>query len=521
MATGLPSMAYGDGIRKRKQVKFGGYNHTLAAENGDLWDMENLTSDFYPLLSPRTRRWTCRTLTKPNGLYAHDGLYWADGTGFYADGELKGIVTDGHKKFTSLGAYIVILPDKKYYNRLTGDFGALESSWSGSAKIQDGTYAGEEAKANTIYAVGAGAKFNEGDAVTISGATTHPENNKTAIIREIDGDNLRFYENTFTISDGGDSETLQLSRTVPELDYICENENRLWGCKGDTIYASKLGDIFNWNVFDGVATDSFAVDVASTGDFTACCSYLGYPCFFKEEHIYKVYGDKPSNFQVMGSASLGVEKGSDESLAIAGETLFYLSRTGIVAWSGGIPQSVSAAFGTQRFRNGVAGSDGTKYFVSLQDTTGVHQLFAFDTRTNLWHREDSTHASEFARVGDELYFLENGTLRTVYGTAGTKDGPVGWMAETGIMTYGLVGKKYVSRINLRMQLPKGSSVDFWVQYDSDGVWRHCGHIEGRGLRTFLLPIRPARCDHLKFRLTGKGEMKLFSLARVLEAGSDA
>ena len=62
--------------------------------------------------------------------------------------------------------------------------------------------------------------------------------------------------------------------------------------------------------------------------------------------------------------------------------------------------------------------------------------------------------------------------------------------------------------------------DFWVQYDSDGVWRHCWHIEGRGLRTFLLPIRPARCDHLKFRLTGKGELKLFSLARVLEGGSD-
>ena len=199
MAIGLPSMAYGDGISKRKQVKFGGYNHTLAAENGDLWDMENLTSDFYPLLSPRARRWTCRTLTKPNGLYAHDGLYWVDGTGFYADGELKGSVTDGHKKFTSLGAYIVILPDKKYYNRLTGDFGTLEAEWSGSAKIQDGTYAGEEAKANTIYAAGAGAKFNEGDAVTISGCTVHTENNKTAIIREIDGDYLRFYENTFTI----------------------------------------------------------------------------------------------------------------------------------------------------------------------------------------------------------------------------------------------------------------------------------------------------------------------------------
>ena len=140
----------------------------------------------------------------------------------------------------------------------------------------------------------------------------------------------------------------------------------------------------------------------------------------------------------------------------------------------------------------------------------------------MWHREDSTHAADFARVDDELYFLEDGTLKTCLwvgrdaGRQSTVDGGDGdhdvWAGRE---------KVCVSRINLRMQLPKGSSVDFWVQYDSDGVWRHCGHIEGRGLRTFLLPIRPARCDHLKFRLTGKGEMKLFSLARVLEAGSNA
>ena len=232
------------------------------------------------------------------------------------------------------------------------------------------------------------------------------------------------------------------ARRVPDMDFVVEQGNRLWGCKYgivdgrpvNEIYASKLGDIFNWNVFDGVATDSFAVDVASTGDFTACCSYLGYPCFFKEEHIYKVYGDKPSNFQVMGSASLGVERGSDESLAIAGETLFYLSRTGIVAWSGGIPQSVSAAFGTQRFRNGVAGSDGTKYFVSLQDTTGVYQLFAFDTRTNLWHREDSTQAVGWG-WNEELYCLDatgklwmNGNARSVPQGA-VQEALVAWKAE--------------------------------------------------------------------------------------------
>ncbi|CAN4034983.1 hypothetical protein PKCEKB_PKCEKB_19180, partial [Dysosmobacter welbionis] len=91
--------------------------------------------------------------------------------------------------------------------------------------------------------------FKAGDAVTIAGCTKHPENNKTPVIREIDGDKLYFYEYIFTL-DGEDGVTpytetgeLSVSRTVPDLLFVCENENRLWGCDKTTIYASKLGDI--------------------------------------------------------------------------------------------------------------------------------------------------------------------------------------------------------------------------------------------------------------------------------------
>lgn len=145
MSVGLPQMLYSDGIKKAKQTEFKGYNHNLYAQDGELWDMKNLTSDLYPLLSPRLPRYIVETLTKPNGFYAKDGMYWVDGTGFYADGEKKGDVADSRKQFTSIGAYIIILPDKKWYNRLTGEFGDMEASWSGSAKIQDGTYVGESA----------------------------------------------------------------------------------------------------------------------------------------------------------------------------------------------------------------------------------------------------------------------------------------------------------------------------------------------------------------------------------------
>ena len=82
--SGLPEMVYRDGITKRGQVQFGGYNHTPAAQDGELWDMRNLSSEYYPLLSPRRPRRHLRYIIKANGFYAHDGLFWVDGTGFYA-----------------------------------------------------------------------------------------------------------------------------------------------------------------------------------------------------------------------------------------------------------------------------------------------------------------------------------------------------------------------------------------------------------------------------------------------------
>lgn len=523
----LPDMVHADGIRKYGQTRFGGYDHRLAAGDGTLWDMKNLTSDLAPLLSARRPRYLVETLAKPNGLYAKDGLYWVDGTVFYAGGEKKGEVSDGRKQFAALGAYIIILPDKAYYNRLTGEFGSLEASWSGNAKIQDGTYAEEEAEANTIYASGADwdSIFKVGDAVTISGAKTHESNNQTIVIREIDGDNLRFYENSFTINKGGDTEELTVRREVPELDFLCENENRLWGCKGDTIYASKLGDPFNWNVFDGVSTDSYAVDVGSAGDFTGCFSYRGYPVFFKEEQIYKVYGDKPSNFQVMSSASLGVEAGSYASLAIAGETLYYLSRVGVVAYSGGIPQSVAAPFGTDRYRNGVAGSDGVKYYVSLEDGTGAHTLFVYDTQKGVWHKEDSLEAVGFG-WDTELYFLGadgrlwlNGNTRTVPEDA-APEGAVESMAEFADFTEGDANKKGTAKLQVRMELDAGASVKIEMQFDSDGEWREVTTLSATVKRSFYLPIIPRRSDHFRIRFSGTGGWRLYSLVRESYSGSE-
>ena len=489
----LPQMAYRDGISKYKTVVFGGLDRNIGAGDGTLWDMQNMTGDYYPVIGNRKHRYTVGHYANPHGMFAHDSLFIAAGNKLYKDGvEVSGITLDedSDKKFVSLGAYVVILPDKVYYNTIPDDdgnydYGYIDTELRVSCRIIDGTYAGESAKLNTLEFFGFDAEFDwrdyfkVGDAVKIWGFSHTPE--KTSIIREIEAKKLIFYENTFDEEET--SVNAKISRLMPDLDFICENENRLWGCKGDTIYASKLGDIFNWNVFDGLSTDSYAVNVGSAGDFTACTSYLGYPIFFKEDQIYKVYGNKPANFQVMSSASLGVEKGSAKSLAVAGEVLFYLSRAGMVAYSGGTPSNIHHAFGEVRYRNAVAGSNGLKYYVTMEHD-GENTLFVYDTRIGQWYKEDSTQASAFA-WNEDLYLLSaNGDLIMYEDARTIPDGAVaeadfdssiefGDFVETEGTRRGYIpNRKGTSKLQLRLELDPGAVVDVYIKYDNDEDWTH-------------------------------------------------
>lgn len=519
----LPRAVHADGVRKQVQTEFGGYDHRRGAGDGTLWDMKNLTSLETPLIAARPPRVRVRSLAKGNGLAAYDELYWVDMDRFYVDGVHKGTVSDSRKVFAQLGNYLVIFPDKKYYDRGTDTFGSLESSWSGSISFQDGTIYGEAAEGCAIVTDGTAFPFSVGDAVEISGCTSHSENNKTAVIREIsaNGKTLTFYENTFTT--GAESGTVTVSRSVPDMDFLCVNENRLWGCKGDTIYASKLGDPFNFNVFDGVTTDSYAVDVGSEGDFTGACSYLGYPCFFKENHIYKVYGDRPSNFQVMSSSDLGVVKGSGMSFGSAGAILFYLSRAGIVAYSGGVPEIISAPFGNVRYKNAVGGSDGVRYYVSMEDDAGQRSLFVYDTRYNVWHREDNLPILAFG-WHDGLWAMDQYYLWSMDGMnapeGSREEHTVESFAEFGDWTESRPERKGVSHVELRAELEAGSTLKVLIQYDSDGVWREVKTLVTERKRSFFLPIIPRRCDHMRLRLEGTGMWRLYSLTRNLYVGSE-
>ena len=101
---------------------FAGYNHNLRIGDGEFYEMENLTSSYYPLLSQRERRATVMSLAGVQGLLAKDALAWIkDGILYYnglsMEPAMYGVkLTQGEKQMVSMGAYICVFPDGWYFN---------------------------------------------------------------------------------------------------------------------------------------------------------------------------------------------------------------------------------------------------------------------------------------------------------------------------------------------------------------------------------------------------------------------
>ena len=574
---------------------FGGYNHNLLIGDGEFYDMKNLSSADYPVLAPRKKRGIYAAPTNPQGLIAKDSLCYVDGSNFVINGYSvpMGLSVDAEmcpKTLISMGAYVIIMPDKMYINTAKNDdeeafdFGNIEASittegtvsfelckldgtgygttvtsptapeiteemennpsliplWMDTASEpntlrQYSTYQGEWTTIATTYikisALGIGEPFVEGDGVMISGIlpTELSDLNSSMVIWKKDNDYIVVKGILNHVAT--QEEPVTVARKMPDMDFIIESQNRLWGCKyGITedgkvvneIYASKLGDFKNWNCYPRISTDSYYVSVGTDGPFTGAINHLGYPIFFKEYCMHKVYGNYPAQYQVQTTTCRGVQRGCSKSLSIVNEILYYKSRSAVCAYDGSLPVEMSKALGEITYHDAVAGTHGNKYYISMADSNDEYHLFVYDTARGMWHREDNTHAIDFCSCRGDLFLIDgaDNKIKSVNGDGDPEEKAIKWVAESGVWGTDSPDKKYISRLDVRMSLNVGTRVIFLVQYDSSGEWEHLCTMMGTSLRTFSVPIKPKRCDHLRLRIEGEGEAKIYSISRTIEQGSD-
>jgi hypothetical protein len=399
----------------------------------------------------------------------------------------------------------------------------------------------EDSKGNVIYSENTNwtnEGFRVGDAVRITrpGYTYEP-----MIIRDIYGPDhyLRFDENVFVLTPSG-TESITVKRSIPDLDGAFEHEQRIWGWKGSTIYASKWNDPLNWEVFDGLESDSWSWTMDGAGDIAGGIVYQGYPTFFKEDKVVRIYGDRPSQYRVMEVSAMGVHPGCGKSLAIAGDTLYYVSRNGLAAFSGGYSRDIHTEFGELRFTQAVAGSDGRRYFLSAYDAQEGWALYVYDTVFGTWFREGLDHMTYFTCDRGNLYWLKGDAYKYIEldGHAPTPP-PYAAMEEaitsevefnsftgnywTSGRGYGNPSRKGTSKIQLRVTLEAGSYLAVSMLFEGGGESDEIPVKRldaGDGMHSYYLPIIPRRSDNYKIILRGYGDWTLNSLVREEYSGSD-
>lgn len=412
---------------------------------------------------------------------------------------------------------------------------------------------------NTDYewkiADGAYTQINNSNAVEVTKLGTLAEGMQVYVTSVVNGSEIdlgeRIMKDEKTVKGGlylayGMTE-LKLECKPPIMDFMFECGNRMWGCRYglnhhgefvNEIYASALGDFKNWSKFAGVSTDSFIASIGTDGPFSGACNYLGYPIFFKENCIHKVYGAYPAQYQVQTTMcpGMGVEKGSDRSLSVCASQLYYKAKNCIAAYDGNYPVSVSSVFGPDMNKYGVsvAGSYREKYFITMKNNEagsvfaeeGVDkETFVYYPRLGKWIKDRPVgvpQAKWYLTTEDNLEyaFYKDGNYMGRYIGQMTSGYPA-WSATSGIWQITSPDKKYVSKLTLRMTLPATSTFKAEIEYDSSGDWKTVvEELNGNGLASFNLPILPRRCDHLRLRISGSGDCKIYSITKTIEEGSD-
>ncbi|NLZ46599.1 MAG: hypothetical protein GX896_07910 [Clostridiales bacterium] len=471
-----------------KTVQFLGINKGLTTAEGELSDACGLCTNNFPVLSSRTPRATRKTLRGNRYRISKNNLIHEFGTGHIRTSTFYGFIKDS---FITISDF----SDKDGNLNITA-LGCLN---------------------NDILVLPANR------VVTINIIDLGEKDEDIPVIEIIESD----------------SDAPVFAR------FLVTDDNRLWCCSSEKheIYASKLGDAKKWNVYKGLASDSYAVTVGSDGDFTGSASYQGYVHFFKENLIHRIYGNKPANYQINTINQIGVKAGSEKTICEVNGCLYYLSTRGVARFDGSQATIISKSLGN-RFYGKHAGTLGKKYYITMKiDDESEYKIYCYDTEKKIWHIEDIINCEYvfcdshllITYVDEENYdeespndlfiseieysaqtWIDQGATTEYMGVVE----PVAWYAVFAPTIEGSFDKKYISKLQLHCETGEDTVFQVDIKYDNDCDFVTLATFRGLKRETKNIPIIPKRHERFQIRIKGKGEIKLYGYTKTISHGSE-
>ncbi|MBE6548302.1 MAG: hypothetical protein E7667_05440 [Ruminococcaceae bacterium] len=382
----------------------------------------NFTADYYPWLGSRNRMMrSTGNFDYSDGFGIHNGVvYFCDDCGFWYDGERKFDISEGKKKFSHYNGKILIFPDMMYYDPSCGEYNKFGvSTGQIPYKIANRNVAGvdwgmscissDEVNLTDFFEAGDGIKITGNHDVGIGGFHT---------IIGTDKKNGVLFFNKCEFGEKSDSIwylTGTLSHGAPQsCDAACVCGGRVWVAGDNKIYASTINDEHNWAVGGDDDKSSFVCDFDREEKITACIEFEGSPIFFSNTKIYKIYGDRASNFNLRCCADWGgIPDDTADTVAVLKNKIFYLSRHGLTVFDGNTPRVIYNLPFEYKNNKVIADTDGKKYYVCVIGEDGG-EFYVYDELSGQWHDWGQYSFSSFfvyrgalgASRGNTIYWID-------------------------------------------------------------------------------------------------------------------
>ncbi len=555
-------------------LQFGGLNRRETGNEGEFSDMNNIAGGQNPCITVRKGRAEAFSVKDTSGkevniqamiapkyengpLTAFTGVA---GGAFYYNGEKtpfedagKTLPEDEKMKISGndicladFNGVIIICPQMYYFSYVPepdtavrkmekGFYGAAVKAYSSGNPEEDAEVINYLEKAN-----GWGDTFKSGDCIFLKGFEGDLAVNNTVsidskfeeaddsrplsvVVQKIEGNKLYFQMTNrrgklMVLKNGtknasGQAATLDVYIPIPDMNWVCVHNNRLWGTNpnGEQIYASKLGDAFNFNTFAGLGTDSWYSEIGTKGGFVGIVSFRDSVVAFKRDFIHHVYGDKPSSFsiptQIEDCGCIDIK-----SAAVAGGNLYFLGYRGFYAYTGGNATLISDKL-NMTYTGAAAMTDGRNYYVHAQRSDGKTEFLKFDAELGAWYKEDDINLAGYVRWNNNLYAAEGGHVWRLDGdNSGVK-----WFFDTTVITEDTMQTKGVFDLFLRVDNKGGKDISVYILRDN-GETRLCGTIKDDAFRTHRVPVRFQMGDSCKIRVEGTGDCVIHGIERTVYAG---
>ena len=457
----------------------------------------------------------------------------------------KKLITVGNRLVVGeSGNYLHIKDGEKEFHKVAGEFSlpivgrrctfgrddntikySYASSRNGGAEFEFWSYDGDGDNYKTI--ADALSTLGTGFSVTIKDKTYYMNSKSAKYERKLvagwvsGGNVIEEYAETLTITatdsledfeyESGRNKTVTatFASTDPHYYDVVAWKKRLWGYNSNVFYGT-VADIFNndgkvdW-IGEEEVYNTYVEPISQPlwqgGKITGVAALMDGLLYFKEDCLTIVTGNYPAIMSSNTVSCKGLPPENRDSVSVANESVYYLSADGVYRFGGGLPQNLSKDAkinGT----NAVGASDGNKYWLSLQESSGEYALYVYDINYGVWHKEDNTQAISFTVLGSEMHMATKDEIYNI--NAPQED--VEWSFELWYDEDTPRKKKYKELI------VRGNVGECEVFIKENDEWNLiCSASE-----TLKVKFAPVEREEISILFRGKGICEIKSIDRVFE-----